>query len=88
MLVEAVRAALGELDGRATCTVEEAARVLGIGRSAAYAAARARELPTLRVGRRLVVPVPALVALLLGVGTFASPTSNIVSDRLPDATTE
>ena len=35
----------------AVLTVEEAARVLRIGRSAAYAAARAGELPVIRVGR-------------------------------------
>jgi excisionase family DNA binding protein len=40
---------------RATVTVPEAARILGIGRSAAYEAARRGELPTIRFGRRIVV---------------------------------
>jgi excisionase family DNA binding protein len=55
---------LDELDGRATISVEEAAAVLGIGRSAAYEAARRGQLPTRRLGRRLFVPVPALLRWL------------------------
>lgn len=51
---------------RATITVEEMARVLNLGRSAAYEAARRGELPTRRVGRRLVVPVPAFLRWLAG----------------------
>ena len=55
---------VSDLDGRATITVEEAAGLIGLGRSAAYQAARRGELPTRRVGRRLFVPVPALLAWL------------------------
>ena len=50
-----------QLSGRATITVEEAATLLGIGRSAAYEAARRGQLPTRRLGKRLRVPVPALL---------------------------
>lgn len=46
---------------RATISVDEAAALLGIGRSAAYEAARRGQLPTRRLGRRLFVPVPALL---------------------------
>jgi excisionase family DNA binding protein len=54
---------------RATITVDEAAALLGIGRSAAYEAARRGQLPTRRLGRRLFVPVPALFEWLgLSVG--------------------
>ena len=49
---------------RSTVTVERAASILGIGRSSAYALARSGELPTLRLGRRLVVPVAGLRRLL------------------------
>jgi excisionase family DNA binding protein len=49
---------------RATITVEEAGPVLGISRSSAYEAARTGEIPTLRIGRRLVVPVGALRRML------------------------
>ena len=50
---------------RRTVTVPEAGQVLGIGRSAAYEAARRKEIPTLRIGHRLVVPMVALQKLLL-----------------------
>ncbi|MCA1846511.1 MAG: helix-turn-helix domain-containing protein [Actinobacteria bacterium] len=56
--------ALAALQGRVTISVEEAARLLGLGRSAAYEAARRGELPTRRLGRRLLVPVPALLEWL------------------------
>lgn len=55
---------LKDLGGRATISVEESAKLLGIGRTAAYEAARRGELPTRRLGRRLLVPVPALLEWL------------------------
>lgn len=55
---------LDQLPGRATITIERTARLLGLGRTAAYDAARRGELPTRRLGRRLLVPVPALLAWL------------------------
>lgn len=55
---------LAALQGRVMVSVEEAAKVLGLGRSAAYEAARRGELPTRRIGRRLLVPVPALLEWL------------------------
>jgi excisionase family DNA binding protein len=50
----------------ATFTIEETAQLLGIGRSAAYAAAHRDELPVpvIRVGRRLLVSRHRLMALL------------------------
>jgi excisionase family DNA binding protein len=56
---------------RQTYTVEEAAKLLGIGRTPAYNAARNGELggvPVIRVGRRLLVPKPALDSVLAGNG--------------------
>ncbi len=41
-------------------TVADAGRFLGIGRSAAYDAAKRGELATIRIGRRLLVPTAAL----------------------------
>lgn len=55
---------LEEIRDRATLTVEEAAELLGVGRSSAYEAARRGDLPAMRLGRRLVIPVPALLRLL------------------------
>ena len=51
---------------RRTYTVEESAALLGIGRHAAYEAARRGELPVIKLGRRLLVPASALDRLLAG----------------------
>lgn len=50
--------------GRTTCSIEEAAHILGIGRSTAYAAAHDGSLPTLRISGRILVPVAKLVAMI------------------------
>jgi excisionase family DNA binding protein len=55
---------LDALDGKATISIEQTAQLLGLGRTATYDAARRGELPTRRLGRRLLVPVPALLAWL------------------------
>ena len=52
------------LDLPPTLTVAEAGELLGLSRSAAYRAADAGQLPTLRFGRKLRVPTPGLMALL------------------------
>ena len=62
----AVGRALGRFANRATITAPELAELMGWGRSTAFDAIRAGVVPSIRVGRRVVVPVPALVALLLG----------------------
>jgi len=49
-----------------TYTIPEAAKVLGIGRSAAYEAARTGQIPTIRIGKRILVPAVALDRLLAG----------------------
>jgi excisionase family DNA binding protein len=51
---------------RMTLTVEEAAQLLGIGRQSAYQAARTGELPTIKLGRRLLVP-RAQIDRMLGI---------------------
>lgn len=66
---------LGEEAGRGRITIADiahlptvdvptAGKVLDIGRDAAYAAAARGEIPALRLGRSLRVPVPALLQLL------------------------
>jgi len=45
-------------------TVEEAGKVLRIGRGAAYEAARRGDLPAVRIGRSLRIPRRALEAML------------------------
>jgi excisionase family DNA binding protein len=51
---------------RRTVTVPEAGVQLGISRNAAYEAAARGEIPTLRIGKRLVVPKAALDRMLAG----------------------
>jgi excisionase family DNA binding protein len=51
-----------------TLSVPEAGRWLGIGRNAAYEAARRGDIPTIRIGRLLRVPVVALERKLEDVG--------------------
>ena len=58
------RSDLEGLRARHTCSVEEAGRALGIGRSTAYAAARDGSLPVLRVSHRLLVPTAKLLAMI------------------------
>ena len=53
-----------EQENKLTLTVEEAAAVLNISRSLAYEACRQGKIPTLRIGRRLLVSRRALDALL------------------------
>jgi excisionase family DNA binding protein len=53
-----------------TISVEDAARLLGISRGLAYESARRGELPTIRLGRRLLVPRQRLLELVsANVGT-------------------
>jgi excisionase family DNA binding protein len=47
-----------------TVSVEEAGRLLGISRGAAYARAVDGSLPTVRLGKRLLVPKGALQKML------------------------
>jgi hypothetical protein len=58
------RLTLTEIADRATISVPEAGQLLEIGRDAAYAAAGNGQIPTLRLGRSLRVPVPKLLELL------------------------
>lgn len=47
-----------------TVTVEEAARILGISRGSAFRAVHRSEIPSIRIGRRLLVPMRELRRLL------------------------
>lgn len=47
-----------------TISVEEAGDILGVSRRSAYRAAARGEIPTLRIGRRLLVPTRRLMQLL------------------------
>lgn len=49
---------------RLTYSVEEGAELLGISRNSAYEAVRKGEIPTVRLGRRILIPRSRLEALL------------------------
>lgn len=53
-----------ELCERVTVSVEEAGQVLGLSRGAAYNAARRGDIPTLKIGMRLIVSTAQLLAML------------------------
>lgn len=47
-----------------TMSVPDAGRILGLSRQSAYDAATRGDLPTIRIGRRLLVPTSALRRML------------------------
>jgi len=49
-----------------TLTVDETAKILGVGRNSAYEAIARGEIPVVKVGKRLLVPKVALEKLLNG----------------------
>jgi excisionase family DNA binding protein len=53
-----------KLVDRKTCTVKEAAKMLGISQPSAYEAAARGEIPTVRIGKRILVPLVALDRML------------------------
>jgi excisionase family DNA binding protein len=56
---------------RKTISVEEAAKLLGISRGAAYAAAARGDLPVIRIGRLLLISKVRMQRLLDGVAESA-----------------
>jgi excisionase family DNA binding protein len=60
--------ATAPVENRLVFTVEEAAQLLGISRSFAYEAVQRGEIPSMRIGRRILVPKAALQRLLEQVG--------------------
>ena len=50
--------------GCPTVSVDDAARILGISRGAAYAAVRDGSIVSIRIGRRLLIPTARLATLL------------------------
>lgn len=53
-----------ELDGRLTLTVPEAARYYGVGRTALYEAVGRGDVPSLRIGARIVIPIARMLEQL------------------------
>jgi|TARA_B100000315_G_C14502871_1_gene553170 excisionase family DNA binding protein len=68
---------------RMTFTITEAANLLGIGRTAAYQAARDGKIPIITIGGRRLVPV-GLFEKFLGVepGSISLPPNELKSSGL------
>lgn len=47
-----------------TLTVEEAAAMLGVSRGLAYESVKRGDIPSLKIGKRIVIPRPALERML------------------------
>ncbi len=57
---------------RKTLTVTEAATFLGVSRHFAYQAVREGSIPSIRIGRRILIPIQAFEQLLANVGNAIS----------------
>lgn len=57
-------ATLHDLRERQTLTVAEAASLLRIGKNTAYAAVHNGEIPSLKIGGRLLIPTARLLKLI------------------------
>ncbi|WP_043615256.1 helix-turn-helix domain-containing protein [Nonomuraea candida] len=53
-----------QLSDRPTMSVAEAAAVLGLHRDAAYDAVRRGDLPSIRIGRKILIPTAKLASML------------------------
>lgn len=54
---------------RLTLTVDEAAERLGLSRPVAYQAVKRGEIPVIRIGRRILIPIAALEKMLANAGS-------------------
>ena len=57
-------------------SVDECARMLSLSRNAAYRGARTGAIPSIRVGKRILIPVAALEKMLEGAGLAPAPLEN------------
>ena len=51
---------------RATVSVSEAAKILGLGKTSTYKACHTGEIPCVRIGNQLLIPLVQLYRLLSG----------------------
>ena len=54
-------------------TVEQAGKLLSLGRSGAHEAVRRGDIPSIRIGRRILVPCAALERMLAEAGQRQEP---------------
>jgi excisionase family DNA binding protein len=79
---ESLAAALRRPGTPSTVSVTTAARVLGISRTTAYEAVRDGSLKSVRIRRRIVIPVAYLLEVLSGnVTDLPNPADDALSDH-------
>ena len=61
-----------ELDDPLTLSIKEAARILGLSRNSAYLAVHTGQIPSIRFGKRIVVPRAALERMLAEANNYGS----------------
>lgn len=72
-------------DERATLTIDQTAKLLGISRGSVYEGVRAGRIPSLRISpRRIVVPRAALDALLKSVTCARTAAKSTKASRTPE----
>ncbi len=74
------------LDGRAVLTIPEVALILRVSTSSAYEAAHKGEIPVRKIGRRLVIPVPAMREWLGMPPSIQGPESSINGQAIQQKT--
>jgi hypothetical protein len=67
VLLALLKDQLGELAERTAMEVEDLGSIFGWGRSTCYRAVREGLVPSVKVGKRIVVPVVGVAAVLLGI---------------------
>jgi excisionase family DNA binding protein len=77
----------GPSEERVVYTVPEAGRLLGLSRNGSYEAAKRGEIPTIRIGRRLLVPKVPFHRMLdpMATGTVGSANDASKSSKCQDS---
>ena len=78
---EAMRLSQDLLDREVTVSVPEAASILGISRSLGYQLVADGEIPSIKVGKRIIVPTEALRAMLRTVAPASSSNAAVPTTR-------
>ena len=71
-------------DERLTFTVDEAAKLLGVSRNSLYEAVRADKLPTIRLGRRIMIPKHGLLEFMGAPAAQATRPTRSYEDGIAD----
>ena len=62
-------------------TVKEVTKILGIGRNGAYAAIKRGDIPSIKIGRRILVPTASVRAMLRSPLPPSSPAESLGSNH-------